>query len=776
MPLETINMCGKGEGGSKAGGGGDFKATPEELRALQERMKDPKFVELMGEYMRSLSDPETRAEEEAYLEQAEREAREGGDFTFDFIFPRPVFVVELRRPCTTVAREDQLKKLTGSATGDNSSGRANKDIRTFINFCSSEKVDVFTEHTTGDARGSQWHVPVSVCEKRLEYYYENTTRPKNLSSASENNHREAFAEVQSAAARAAAAPDVNAPYCFVYDAVYHPQTLSLADRSNRFLCFLVEIAVEHINAGYKESHAFEFTRLPSAVLCVGYPKNQTIRKKGGESPFQVDSSAPVLTRPTKHLDAWEKEFQKQNTKPATQKASKQPAMVKEEKEKQTRSSNNNNNHSSNNNNNSAETLPPYQVKHRTGIDLADSWTDARVSGQRKVGVPEVLVVTLNFGQKRNSEQQDSTPTQRALRASDIDISVAAEGTGLQLRKTAGQPQYEGFILLPFSVEEDPISARFDKQQRILTLELRVQAQHLMQVLSHPEATTAEAQQPTQAEATNSPNNKSSSTPAPPTTAASAPAPPTTTSTAASAPAAAPAAATPAPPPDAPAPAPAASNARSAESVDAATATTTGVGKDLSRIQEMREKVEEARRAREAALEEMRVRKKEMEEATVYAEELMKTLKSSTTTTANTNNNSKPTAAEGAETHPDDDDATPRNHHQNYSEEKNEEEGEVYIHKADAPKQNDLFRVGEQLQAEEMGVLEARQSAWVQSIQAAMDEGEEREMAAAAKKARKDAEKARERYEAALQQEAAEVRARAKQRAAPLRNVHIFSID
>lgn len=491
MPLETVHMsASKAKDGNSSS---DFKATPEELRSIQERMKDPKFVKLMHEYMESLSNPETRAEEEAYLEQAEREAKEGGDYTFDFIFPRPSFVVELANPTTKEVTGDALHKLTGSKDVKNKKVTGNRSttaVRSFINICHSEKVEPFRENFASDARQSHWHVPVAVSEKRLEYYYENKTKPKSIpassSSLSDSSSRsntenaaagsqlrEAYAEVQAAAGKAAATPLDSAPFCYVYDAVFHEQTLSLANRSNRFMCFLVEIAVEQINAGYKESNGFEFTRLPTAVMCIGYPRNQTIRKKGTSSPFAVDPSAPVLTKPTKNLAEVERASRAALSKASTTttKSSRRvsttiPASTATPCTPVGISS-----------------LPPFQIKHRGNrVDFSDTWEDHRIAS-KKIGVPEILLVTMDFssppvdGQANHSDEGKEASKKKIIQCSSIDVAVTSDGTGLQLTKTAGQPYYEGLVVLPFSVDEDPLSAKFDKQKRVLSLELKVQAHH-----------------------------------------------------------------------------------------------------------------------------------------------------------------------------------------------------------------------------------------------------------------------------------------------------------
>eukprot|EP00796_Vickermania_ingenoplastis_P013490 gene13490-9297_t len=777
MPLETINMARpKGEKRS------DFHATPEELRSIQERMKDPKFVELMSEYMQSLSDPETRAEEEAYLEQAEREARDGGDFTFDFIFPRPMFVCELAKPTTTTVSEQEMVKLTGGAAAG---ARSRSGVRSFINFCVSDKVEVYTENPTGDARGSQWHVPVSVCAKRLEYYYENKIKPKMKSNASAAAEREAYAEVQSAAAQFAQAPEGTTPFCYVYDAVYHPQTLSLADRSNRFLCFLVEIAVEHINAGYKESNGFEFSRLSSSIVCIGYPKNQTIRKKGSENPFAVDPVAPVLTKPTKHMDGDGRQNKISSAAAKTKKNSTTPpsSSSKGENSETTRQ---------------GITLPPVTIKHRGSVDFADAWEDQRVY-DKKVGVPEVLVVSLDF------KAPSSSSAKEKVKASAIDIAVVPDGTGLQLNKTAGQPYFEGFLVLPFSVEEDPRSAKFDVAKRVLTLELTVKAHHLKDLTranqlakerEEAKARAAEQQEELEREqVARKQAEKEALAPLPPppppppaeTTAATSAvtedivlhkekaSTTTVRSSSTSSSAALNLTSTPEPLPPPPAgeeqtgrveevvkvrhqDPEAAPSASSSPSAAAALAATTSLLQDQDRVQAMLAKVQEARQAREKAMAAAAAAGEEEEEGSEERKERPQGRRDAGATVAPPS-------------------ATPEQ-----TKEKEDEKGIVFIQKKDPVRNSggaaasgipdDLLSVGRGEQEAMLKELEARQSAWVNAVEAE----DAKEVEAAARRARRDAEKAKQRYEAALAQEKLEERALAQRRAAPLKNMHVFAID
>ena len=284
--MQAINLHQKGD---------DFKATPDELRTIADKMKDPEFRKLWAEYTQSLQDPQYRKEEEEYLKQIEKEAKDGGDYSFDFIFPRAVFCIEL---------------LEG-------------DGKTFVNICESEKVDEYREQPGADARGSNWLVPVSVGKPHDE----------SLDGR-----------------------DVS-----VYDAVFHPKTIGLASHSDRFMCFLVEIAVEHINGGFGRAFGFKFRRLPSSQKSIGTPANQTIRKEKGQSPFG-DAGLPASLGPIKVAPAKEHSCQPAQAAPAPQAAA-ATALPK-----------------------NAAHLPKYTILHKGEVDLTDAWnwkkSDKRIGGAK----------------------------------------------------------------------------------------------------------------------------------------------------------------------------------------------------------------------------------------------------------------------------------------------------------------------------------------------------------------------------------------------------------
>ncbi|RNF25783.1 putative protein kintoun-like [Trypanosoma conorhini] len=410
MPLETIHLSGR-----DAQAGEKFAPTPEELRTIREKMKDPKFVELFQDYMKSMEDPETRREEEAYLQQVEREAKAGGDYSFDFVFPTPGFVVELLEPATSYrVTHPSLKAVDKTRR---------QTPKVYVNMCSSEKIDAFSEQSTGDKQKSNWLVPVSVSKPRTELFSEDVVAPVKVEEKQPPEDEDKAGTV------------------VVYDAVFHPDTLQLADRSDRFCCFLVNIAVEHINSGYGDRHGFEFRRLPSRIRAVGTPQNQTISREKGKSPFAAAMNEPALTQPTKVLPPLPSTEGNGKATPGKKDieaggVSTGATAASSQKVEKT------------------QHLPHCSIAHRGHIDLSDTWGWKIVD--RRIGVPEALVVKMEF-----------TGVQAA---SELNIEV--ESTYVIIAKASTHPYY-GTLTLPFSVESTPLEAKFEKKKSLLTLVLRV---------------------------------------------------------------------------------------------------------------------------------------------------------------------------------------------------------------------------------------------------------------------------------------------------------------
>jgi dynein assembly factor 2 len=122
----------------------DIQMTREEYKKIKQSMKDEKFHELLGDYMKEISDPKNVAEYDQYLEQlkSEGELPEG----MDLLRPNPEFVVK----SNLASRTD--KKYTQNI---------------FINVCSHAAVGLPETKTTPDGQ-KHWHVPYFVGKIRYD--------------------------------------------------------------------------------------------------------------------------------------------------------------------------------------------------------------------------------------------------------------------------------------------------------------------------------------------------------------------------------------------------------------------------------------------------------------------------------------------------------------------------------------------------------------------------------------------------------------------------------
>jgi dynein assembly factor 2 len=119
-----------------------FKMTDQEQKSFMKAMKDPEFCSLLNDYMKEISDPANRAEQELYLRQLESENKVPGDK--QLIMPKAGFVLKAKH----------------------------KQKKIFVNVCSSEKIappsstKVAASVTT--SAGTSWNLPYCVGPQRLE--------------------------------------------------------------------------------------------------------------------------------------------------------------------------------------------------------------------------------------------------------------------------------------------------------------------------------------------------------------------------------------------------------------------------------------------------------------------------------------------------------------------------------------------------------------------------------------------------------------------------------
>jgi len=114
----------------------------QEQQNLTIAMKKPEFTKLLKEYMDEISDPKNRAEQEAYLQQLERENKVPQHVRL--IHPKAAFCVKVKRRDSPDAPEGKL----------------------FINICTAEEIG--RPEPTRSEKGVHWSLPYSLGPMRHE--------------------------------------------------------------------------------------------------------------------------------------------------------------------------------------------------------------------------------------------------------------------------------------------------------------------------------------------------------------------------------------------------------------------------------------------------------------------------------------------------------------------------------------------------------------------------------------------------------------------------------
>ena len=180
----------------------EMKMTSEEQDRWTKALKDPKFQDLFADYVKEISDPKARAENDAYLRQIEAESRVGEIYGqgVEMVDPTPAWCFKLLEKKTKTDRKDK-----GPKAKDTPETKANPTLRTcFINVCTAEKVPVAT---VGPDRS--WSIPLNLGPQRDD---ENET---------------------------------DGPFS-THDFVVHPDTVRMAQKNIMFRKMVDETAIEEV--------------------------------------------------------------------------------------------------------------------------------------------------------------------------------------------------------------------------------------------------------------------------------------------------------------------------------------------------------------------------------------------------------------------------------------------------------------------------------------------------------------------------------------------------
>ncbi|XP_037809942.1 protein kintoun [Lucilia sericata] len=342
--------------------------TKEEFERISEALKKEEFRKLFLDYIEEIQDPENRKRYEEEIKQIE--AERGVDVVF--IHPEPGFVIK--------TSQDGSQKC-------------------FINCAKSEHVakptnQICLDPKTG-TRGLSWSIPMAQAPPRDDL-------------------------------------DNNKKRCRVYDVVFHPDALYLAERNTSFHKCLVDTALDAVEREYKVTLDRINIKFPKLQF-KGIARPTVIRKLAKDPPAECEEPHPLENiYPAKPSDnAGIPKVLPMKTIDCSKTAT---AATKQSSDYCT---------------------PKYTIKHRHDVDLTEYTHE--LDAKLHVSTPRELVVDIEL------------PLLNSSNECQLDVT---EKTVFLLSERAGA-RYRLNIDLPFKVNDKEGSAKFDVDTRHLVITLPV---------------------------------------------------------------------------------------------------------------------------------------------------------------------------------------------------------------------------------------------------------------------------------------------------------------
>lgn len=332
--------------------------TCEEFKRISAALQKDEFRKLFLDYCEEIQDPENRKVYEAEIKQLE--AERGVDVTF--LNPQPGFVLE-----TSV----------------------NGDSKCFLNIATCEKITPPSSEVCinpkNNVKGSNWSIPHALAPPRKDY-------------------------------------DNNNSRCQVYDVIFHPKALNLAQGNASFRQFLIDTACNGIEKEFKVRLDRVNIKTCSNLNFKGVQSASVIRElsKNGPTnmePNPLDDIYPPKPKPTPVV---------------------KPVKIK-----------------SNSSQLEEYSKPKYILKHRRPVDMSEMTYE--IDAKLNVTIPKELVVVIELPLLKT--------------ASDCTLDITNKRLYFVSEKPA---KYKLNIELPYDVNDKEGCAKFDsdKRQLIVTLPVR----------------------------------------------------------------------------------------------------------------------------------------------------------------------------------------------------------------------------------------------------------------------------------------------------------------
>ncbi|CAG9783646.1 unnamed protein product [Diatraea saccharalis] len=283
------------------------------------------------------------------------------------------------------------------------------DRKAFINICSNENIDKpsYKVQEVSGRKGMNWLLPYSIIPPREDY-------------------------------------DHKKERCVIYDVVFHPDTLRMAEANKQFRDLVNKTACEGLQNTFNIHFDSNNLRFPKSHY-KGMTMPAVIRKEDPnfQPPSEEDSEevSPELLDKLYPQSSYTAE---KNSQTEARQKCKLKTNVQSEFH-----------HASDN----GYTVPKYTIKQQKNVDFQDYTYNKDC--KQYAAIPSHIVVEVNLPLLSSTK--------------DCILDVHDKSLGLKSERPA---KYKLNIVLPYSVNDESGIAKFDKNKRTLTVTLPVIKQHM----------------------------------------------------------------------------------------------------------------------------------------------------------------------------------------------------------------------------------------------------------------------------------------------------------
>ncbi|XP_075700129.1 protein kintoun [Rhinoderma darwinii] len=240
----------------------------------------------------------------------------------------------------------------------------------------------------------------------------------------------------------------------IYDVVFHPDTILLASRNDKFRSMVDLTALDTVSQQFNVLLDTRNVRTLSEKY-KGVPQATVIRKPlAGDTPKLQDHNDPLRFPYPYDVPEYQNKSRKNSRHPPNKSHAECKTLCPE------------------------PTVPRYTIRHRSYVDLQD-YRDARDSAPSPV--PKELVITVDLPLLSS--------------ASDLDLHIE----GKNLRLESQKPAYKLQLKLPYLVEDERGAAQFNKIKKQLVITVPVVQQNILKLMQDHTSESEPTNQPTSQE-------------------------------------------------------------------------------------------------------------------------------------------------------------------------------------------------------------------------------------------------------------------------------------